>query len=272
MTKKFLLHFNILYLGVFLSLIVLPSLAWSQVFEEKVEDTPLEEVILVQDSEKIEIQQEDLVNPLEPVTEESPTEEIAVEILEPEEPLSDGEVIEDEIAPLLEDQASSDVEENQETAINEEPEVVVEEEVLVEEIIEEPLKEEPPREDTIPTLTVRRFEKPIFFDKEALHSCEAGQFRIDVSGDRSTRGEIFLNKNLDIGYEVEVGSLPDGIDLRFSDNNKYAYQPGSSEDALEFDIFVQDGAQKGNFTVPFIYTQKGLGDSSVVCQLNIINL
>jgi hypothetical protein len=276
MKKKFLLHFNVLYLGVFLSLIILPSLAWSQVFEQEIEDTPPEEIVLAQESLE-EVQPEAFVNPEEPVNEEFLSEDPV-----PEEVAQTETEVENEIPSVLEEQAPNEPEENQETLINEEPEVFVDEEPLAEEIIqeplpeeplqEEPLIEEPVRDDTIPTLTVRRFEKSIFLDKEALHSCEAEQFRMDVSGERSLRGEIFLNKNLDIGYELEVGSLPDGIDIRFSQNNKYLYQPGSSEDALEFDIFVQDGAQKGNFTVPFIYTQKGLGDSSVVCQLNIINL
>jgi hypothetical protein len=292
MTKKLLLHFNVLYLGVFLSLIILPSLAWSQVFEEEIEDTPPEEVVLAQESVEEEVAEEIFVNPLEQVMEESLEPEPVEQSQESlEESGLEGEVDESEVPPLSEEPEPADVQENEsgdeqelvlpeEPLINEEPEVFVEEEPLVEEIIEEPfvepieepIVEEPPFEDTIPALTVRRFEKPIFFDKEALHSCEAEQFRMDVSGERSLMGEIFLNKNLDIAYEVEVGSLPDGIDLRFFENNKYVYQPGSSEDALEFEIFVQDGAQKGNFTVPFIYTQKGLGDSSVVCQLNIINL
>ncbi len=283
MTKKFLLHFNVLYLGVFLSLIILPSLAWSQVFEEEIEDTPSEEVVLAQESVEDEVQPEAFVNPLEPVVEESLTEEILVENSEPEEePLAEGEGDENQIAPVLEEPAPNDLEENQETLINEEPEVLVDEEPLAEEIvqellpeepvIEEPILEEIPREDTIPTLSVRRFEKPIFLDKEALHSCEADNFRLDVSDKQRISGKILLNKNSDIAYEVEVGSLPDGIDIRFSDNREYLYQPGSSENVLEFDIVRQDGAQKGDFTIPFIYTQKGLGDSSVICQFNIVNL
>lgn len=255
MMKKFLLHFNILYLGVFLSLIILPSFALSQVFDEKIEDTPPEEVVLAQESVEDEVQPEVFVNPLEPVIEESLTEESLVE---------------------------GEGEENQETLINEEPDVLVDEEPLVEEIIEEPLIEEPlpeeplieelVREDTIPALTVRRFEKPIFLDKEALHSCEAQLFRLDISDQQHGTGRVLLNASSDISYEIEVGSLPDGIDIRFSENNKYLYQLGSTENFLEFDIIKQEGAQKGDFTVPFIYTQKGLGDSSVICQFNIVNL
>jgi len=123
-----------------------------------------------------------------------------------------------------------------------------------------------------PPLSTRRFERKITLDKTATHSCEVALFKIDVSGKNLIQTHIALKKNANIAYKLEVGGLPDGIIIKFLKNSLYSYTPNSDELKIDLDIINENGSQKGNFSVPIIYTQKGGKNSSVICQINIINL
>ena len=122
-----------------------------------------------------------------------------------------------------------------------------------------------------PQLSIREFKKRVVIDKHAFHSCEAEVFRVDVSGKASARARIVLQRDTDASYEVEIGGLPQGIDMRFSKNNGYQYAQGANEKYIDLEINNQTGSQEGDFTVPIMYTQKGDTDSSVICQINIVN-
>ncbi len=124
----------------------------------------------------------------------------------------------------------------------------------------------------LPRITVREFKKNITIDQGALHSCAVEPFRIELSGKRRAGANVLLNKDADISFTVEVGALPKGINVYFSDNDDYKYLPGTSETSLRLSIENEEGSQKGDFTIPIIFTKKNVVDSPVICQINVVNL
>lgn len=154
------------------------------------------------------------------------------------------------------------------------PEVITEtvhkEEERKPEIIKKEDQKNTTKEKPLSELT-RVYEKEIFVNKDAKHHCEAEFFSVDMSQKESTINTIFFTKESEIPYEIEIGSLPIGVDIRFSENNSYYKNLGSTEESIDISIIKDNNALKGNFTVPIIYTQKGLFDSAVICQINIIN-
>jgi hypothetical protein len=118
----------------------------------------------------------------------------------------------------------------------------------------------------------RTYNKKIFVNKDAKHTCEAEFFKVDLSDRDSATNTILLTKEADVQYEIEVGSLPEGYDMKFSNNSKYEKIIGLGDDSTDITIQKKSKASKGNFTIPIIYTQKGVFDSSVICQMNIVNL
>ncbi len=147
-----------------------------------------------------------------------------------------------------------------------ETEPVVEEEPTTTEVV--PL--EKPQEVKLPEPT-RTFTKKIFVNKDAVHTCTAEVFTVDLSDRSEAQNTLLLTKEADISYEVEIGSLPAGIDVRFTENNEYFKQIGSTEETADFIVKKEDDAVVGSFSIPFIYTQKGVFDSSVICQINVVN-
>jgi hypothetical protein len=161
-------------------------------------------------------------------------------------------------AQLTEEEQSSENSDELDEEVNEEGSslsVPVIEELQV--VQPEPLKE-------------RRVEKIVNLDKTATHKCNAEPFRIDISNRQMAFVHILLEKGKIQGSEeIEIGSLPIGIDLLFSKNKDYLYQPQIDESSLDIEITNQPGSQKGNFSIPIIYTS---GNSTTICQINIINL
>lgn len=125
------------------------------------------------------------------------------------------------------------------------------------------------REDLI----VRTYDKDIVIDPAATHTCRADIFRADLQTESSSRARVtlFQNKKKNLPSFLEIGALPDGLNVVFRSNEEYTYTPGTRETAIEFDITRQIGAWEGDFTIPIIYTLTGGTPSSVVCQINIIN-
>lgn len=152
--------------------------------------------------------------------------------------------------------------------ITEEDKEIIEEETLIEEFIEE-IEE---MIYDVPEIVVTRiFKKDIVIDQSATHSCQVETFRVDISDKSSETALILLNKSADMSYEVEIGSLPIGIDVYFAKNELYKYNVASSDTSLELKIIKKNDSQKGDFTIPIFYTQKGINKSSVICQINIVN-
>jgi hypothetical protein len=119
-------------------------------------------------------------------------------------------------------------------------------------------------------LKERKVEKIVNLDKDAYHKCNIEPFQIDISNRQTAFVHILLEKGKIQGSEeIEIGSLPIGIDLLFSKNEDYLYRPQIDESSLDVEITNQPGSQKGNFSIPIIYTS---GNSTTICQINIINL
>ena len=177
-------------------------------------------------------------------------------------PVSEPEKIATTTGEVLGTSSASDTEEDVEENIEEEEDFFDQAAAAILSVFTPP----PPR------LSVREFKKRIVQDSRAFHSCEAEVFRIDVSGKARAMASIRLERDSDAPYEIEIGGLPHGIDITFLKNNAYRYVQGAGDRSLELTITNQSGSQKGNFGVPIIYTQKGVKDSLVICQINIINL
>ena len=133
---------------------------------------------------------------------------------------------------------------------------------------EPPQPELPPQ----PPLKKHKLERRISIDKNARHGCQAVNFTVDMSNKNSASVELGLHGQRGSLENIEIGSLPDGIDITFLNNADYFLSPSKSDNAVVVEIANQPGSQKGNFSVSIIYTQKGGKDSSVICQINIVNL
>ncbi|MEK7511045.1 MAG: hypothetical protein AAB582_02330 [Patescibacteria group bacterium] len=120
-------------------------------------------------------------------------------------------------------------------------------------------------------LSIRIFDKEIIIDARAAHGCEAETFRVDMSHERTRDARILLSGSAGEGAELEIGALPQGIDIRFAATNEYVYRPASGEETVELTLANERGAQEGDFTVPIIYTRQEPEQSSVICQINIVN-
>lgn len=136
--------------------------------------------------------------------------------------------------------------------------------------IEKPKRK--PAEEVKPVLSSRKFEHEINVDSNAMHSCVANPFKVDIHTVNLVTSTISLGSRIDNNnYEVTIGGLPDGIDVVFAKNNDYTYLPGPEDSVVTIIISKQAGASVGSFNVPIIYTKKGLMESSVVCQINVVN-
>lgn len=122
-------------------------------------------------------------------------------------------------------------------------------------------------------LSIRTYDKEIVIDPAATHTCRADIFRADLQSEPSSRARVtlFQNKKKNLPSFLEIGALPDGLNVVFKTNEEYIYAPGTRETVIEFNITRQIGAWEGDFTIPIIYTLTGDTSSSVVCQINIIN-
>jgi len=140
-----------------------------------------------------------------------------------------------------------------------------------EEAVDEAAPQPEPQPEPIPPLPPlkeRKFTKEIHIDTEARHSCAAKNFNLNLSGVNQAIVELEFT-GMRSNYEnLEIGSLPLGIDITFLNNADYSWSPSKSDSGAVLQIVNQPGSQKGNFSIPIIYTS---GNSITVCQINIIN-
>jgi len=112
-------------------------------------------------------------------------------------------------------------------------------------------------------LKVRKFEKIINVKNSDNLSCSTDQFSVNINEDETKFVNFKLSgegiKNL------EIGSLPAGIDIVFAGNNDY--QISTNNDIVQVKIYRQKGSEKGNFSLPIIFSSK---NSTIICQINII--
>jgi hypothetical protein len=112
-------------------------------------------------------------------------------------------------------------------------------------------------------LKARKFEKIINIKNPDNLSCSADQFSINIK-EGETKFVNFKLKGEGI-KNLEIGSLPAGIDIVFSENNDY--QISTNSDIVQLKIYRQKGSEKGNFSLPIIFSSK---DSTIICQINVI--
>ncbi|MBP9760908.1 MAG: hypothetical protein KBD15_01545 [Candidatus Magasanikbacteria bacterium] len=164
--------------------------------------------------------------------------------------------------------------ETEENLLLEQPleEITEEELALVE---EEFVEENQPDPNSVPielpVLSFRNFDKNIVIDTQATHRCVAENFHVDITNQAVSQVQLAVTPAGRGVSELEIGSLPSGIDITFQANGLYTYQLENTDSVVAMQIVNQYGSQKGNFTIPIMYTKKGDVDSSVVCQLNIVN-
>jgi hypothetical protein len=124
-----------------------------------------------------------------------------------------------------------------------------------------------PPEITTPTfqepLKTRKIERKIDIKNVDNLSYSLDQFSVNIK-----EGETkFINLKL-IGdgiKNLEIGSLPNGIDVVFAENNDY--QISTNKDIVQIKIYRQKGSERGNFSIPIIFNSK---NSTIICQINII--
>ncbi len=140
--------------------------------------------------------------------------------------------------------------------------------------VEEELSEIEAPDTLLPlnALKERKLNRIISINKNADYSCEVNPFQTDISNLASVEVKMNLirgrNRAID---EIEIGNLPLGIDLKFAGNLDYIYQSDKTENDITLLITKEESAQKGSFSIPIIYTKKDSNNSSVICQINIVN-
>jgi hypothetical protein len=153
-------------------------------------------------------------------------------------------------------------------AQQEEPSQSEEQEEIIEEDYTEITGRDEPLQPQPPPLKERRPQKPVRFDKNARHSCAANNFTVNISGQSLAIAELKLEGGRSDIENLEIGSLPLGIDITFLNNSDYEYRPQISDNAAVLQIINQPGSQKGDFNIPIIFKS---GNLTTICQINTIN-
>ena len=121
-----------------------------------------------------------------------------------------------------------------------------------------------------PPLKERVINRYFRIAQEAAQRCDAEIFRIDISGGVSAQARILLGGKKVQSGEIEIGSLPIGIDILFSENRDYLHGVSQNDSAFDLEIVNQEGSQKGSFSIPILYTDRE-SNQITVCQINITN-
>lgn len=139
---------------------------------------------------------------------------------------------------------------------------IAEYEVLVEETIDYSL---------LPKVSVKPAERNILIDPEATHFCKMPVGQINIVDKRLTLESIFLQGNPSLPFELEIIAVPPGIKVEFAKTKTALYSSSGQEEKVEIEIKNDKDSQVGSFSVPILYTQKSANNSTVICQLNILN-
>ena len=100
-------------------------------------------------------------------------------------------------------------------------------------------------------------------------SCKADPFLVDISnGMKTTTIYTIDTKSRETTRKIQIGDLPQGVDVRFGSNNSYSKNVKDGETKFILEIKKEEGDQKGSFNIPIIYT---VGESKVICQISVSN-
>lgn len=122
----------------------------------------------------------------------------------------------------------------------------------------------------IPKISVRPVERKIQIDPSADHSCRMENFTANMTSQNSLEKKIILTGSASTAKDIEVLGVPSGFKIKFKKNNQTKTSI-SAEQTTNILIEKMVTAQKGNFNVSFVYTEKGSKNSSIICQMNLIN-
>lgn len=117
-------------------------------------------------------------------------------------------------------------------------------------------------------LTKRKIQSNIIISKNSNILCNSSPQSINISNQNNINLK-FLAENLKLGTKIEIGSLPDGIDIKFLKNNDYIINSSLENEVFDLEVFNQIGSQKGNFNIPIIIYEDN--NKAVICQINVIN-
>jgi hypothetical protein len=118
-----------------------------------------------------------------------------------------------------------------------------------------------------------QYRKEVSVDAAADHFCETSPSLLDLTRQESARFFVNLSHGTSTGHEyLDLGSMPYGIDMRFVNGNRYRFDRVEEQSEVEVSVSVLPGAQRGSLSIPIIYTKEREQDSSVICQINILNL
>lgn len=93
--------------------------------------------------------------------------------------------------------------------------------------------------------------------------------KIQMKYKQSSNISIFLPENIGEGV-VEIGSLPRGFDMFFSDNSTKQINYTPELKSINFTIRKGENPQKGSFIIP-IFFQHLEGNQISICQINLVN-
>lgn len=83
----------------------------------------------------------------------------------------------------------------------------------------------------------------VIVDSFAQHRCKVDIFHTDISESPNSLLEVkFYGTSTLASYDAEIGSLPDGIDVRFEKNNDYMYDFRGKETLLKLIVNKQDSS------------------------------
>lgn len=150
-------------------------------------------------------------------------------------------------------------------------EITVQEQADEESAPEEAAPPQEPAPLPIPPLKERTLRRDFRITHQAAHRCNAEIFKIDISGRASAQAKILLGGKKVQSGELEIGSLPLGIDILFLKNRDYLNGVSQNDGAFDLEIVNQEGSQKGSFSIPIFYTDAE-NNQITVCQINIVNL
>ena len=122
----------------------------------------------------------------------------------------------------------------------------------------------------LPKISVEPKEINIKVDPTAKHACNIDGFNTDMTSVTGIEKRILLSGSVSSPKDIEVVGLPQGFNIKFTKNNQTKVSV-SSETSINIKIEKTLLAQRGSFNVSFIFTEKGAKNSSVICQMNLVN-
>lgn len=120
---------------------------------------------------------------------------------------------------------------------------------------------------------IRAFPKTRDFQthREATHSCYIKNFKSDMTFHKDLSNSIIVSNPSPSASTIEISGLPQGFEIVFTKNNTSKISVATGQKEIAFTINKLNNPQKGNFSITFIYTQKGGEESITTCQMNLIN-